>query len=152
MAYDDEDDLFEEEFDFVDDDDSELEESAEAGEDSKVEQEEPPKPKRRSAKASGPKGGGKRGAKKPAPVEQDVPEKAAESEAEAEPEEVVEPPGPPTDHVVHVYEFGKFKRTVNREFTDEDSIKFAEEYNRTSKSYGRHAVPVQRDEEPEPSL
>ena len=135
MANDEEVDLFEEEFDFVDEDDSE------------VEEEEPTKPKRRSAKASDSKGGGKRGAKKA-----DDDGNQEDAEVEAEPEEAVEPPGPPTDHLVHVYEFGDFKRTIQREFTDEDSIKFAEEFNRTSKSYSRRAVPDHRDEKPDPHL
>jgi len=68
---------------------------------------------------------------------------------EPEPEEE---PGPPTDHVVFLYEFGDYKRTIPREFTDEDAIKFAEEYNRTGKNYGRRAVPACREEEPEPQL
>ena len=143
MANDD-DDLFEEEFDFVDEDDSEIEE------------EEPTKPKPRSTKASDSKDGGKRGAKKTAAAEDDDGNKddgnKEDAEVEAEPEEAAEPPGPPTDHVVHVYEFGDFKRTIQREFTDEDSIKFAEEFNRTSKSHSRRAVPDHRDEKPDPHL
>jgi hypothetical protein len=158
MAYDDEDDLFEEEFDFVDDD-SELEESSDTAEDTDedveegTEEKKPPKPKRRPVKASTSQDGEKRGPKKKAPAEEkEVSEDASEAESEAESEEPAEPPGPPADHVVHVYEFGDFKRTIQREFTDEDSIKFAEEFNRTSKPYSRRAVPVQRDEEPEPHL
>ena len=156
MSYDDE-DLFDEEFDFVDDDDSDVEDSRTEDSptdelDTDVEEEEPAKPKRRAAQSANSKANGKRAAKKPAP--------AAEEEAELEPEveepevaaEAPVPTGPPADHVVHIYEFGEFKRTIQREFTDEDSIKFAEEFNRTSKNYGRHAVPVERDEEPEPRL
>jgi hypothetical protein len=156
MAYD-EDDLFDEEFDFVDEDDSELEESSNVEEETQQEDkaEKPPKPRGRSAKANNSRGGAKRGPKQESqPIENKASEaepenKASEAEPEAKPEE---PPGPPTDHVVHVYELGDFKRTINREFTDEDSIKFAEEYNRTSKPHNRHAVPVHRDEEPEPHL
>lgn len=153
-----EDDLFEEEFDFVDDDDSEVEESEveESSTEEDAEEKEPSKPRRRSAKASDSKGGAKQDAKK-----QDTKKTAsaedngggkADTKAEAEPEKAAEPPGPPADHVVHVYEHGDFKRTIQREFTDEDSIKFAEEYNRTSKSYGRRAVPDHRDEKPDPHL
>lgn len=149
MAYDD-DDLFDEEFDFVDEDeDSDVEESESDELGSDVE-EEPAKPKRRSPRAKSAKGGAKKPEKKPSPAaEEEDEEFAAEVD---EPEEAAAPAGPPTDHVVHIYEFGKFKRTIQREFTDEDSIKFAEEFNRTSKSYGRHAVPVERSEEPEPHL
>lgn len=148
MAYDDE-DLFNEEFDFVDDDDSEVEDSPVDEVETDVEEEEPAKPKRRAPQSSSSKGNGKRGAKKPAADSQEDDEFAPEVD---EPEEAAEPAGPPTDHVVHIYEFGDFKRTVRREFTDEDSIKFAEEFNRTSKNYGRHAVPAEREEEPDPHL
>ena len=57
-------------------------------------------------------------------------------------------PGPPADHVVHVYEYGKFKRTIPRKFTDEEAVSFAEEYTRTGKAYGRYAVATPDDEEP----
>ena len=59
-----------------------------------------------------------------------------------------EPEGPPTDHVVHVYELGKFKRTIQREFTAEDAEAFAVEYNRTSRPYGRSAVVASHEAEP----
>ena len=55
-------------------------------------------------------------------------------------DEEEEPPPPPTDHVVHVYEFGKLRRTIDRLFTAEDAEAFASEYNRTAKPYGRFAV------------
>ena len=165
MAYDDE-DLFEEEFDFGDEDedsetdDSEADDSeaddSEADElDSDVEKEEPAKPKRRSPRSSSSKGDAKRGAKKPTPAaSQEDDEFAAEVDEPEEPEVAAasQPSGPPTDHVVQIYEFGNYKRTIPREFTDEDAIKFAEEFNRTSRNYGRHAVPAERDEEPDPHL
>jgi len=149
MAYDDE-DLFDDEFDFVDeDDDSEVEHSAADESDTDVEEDEPAKPKRRSPQSTS-KGDAKRGAKKPAVAATGEDDEFAPEVDESE--AAVEPAGPPTDHVVHIYEFGDFKRTIQREFTDEDAIRFAEEFNRTSKNYGRHAVPVERDEEPEPHL
>jgi hypothetical protein len=154
MAYDDE-DLFDEEFDFVDDDDDSEVEDAEVDEaDSDSEEEEPVKPKRRSPRSSSSKGDSKRGPKKPAPAASEEVEEIDEEFATEvdEPDEAAVPTGPPLDHVVHIYEFGDFKRTIQREFTDEDSIKFAEEFNRTSKSYGRHAVPAERSEEPDPHL
>jgi hypothetical protein len=151
MAYDDE-DLFEEEFDFVDEEeDSDVEDSPVDELDSDVEEEEPSKPKRRSPRSSSSKGGGKQTAKKPVASDSEQEDDEFATEVD-EPEEAAVPAGPPTDHVVHIYEFGDFKRTIQREFTDEDAIKFAEEFNRTSKNYGRHAVPVERDEEPEPHL
>ena len=50
------------------------------------------------------------------------------------------PSPPPVEHVVHVYEFGKLKRTIDRKFTAEDAEAFASEYNRAAKQYGRFAV------------
>ena len=50
------------------------------------------------------------------------------------------PPPPPADHVVHVYECGKFSRTIERLFTAEEAEAFASEYNRTAKPYARFAV------------
>lgn len=59
-----------------------------------------------------------------------------------------EPTGPPADHVIHIYEFGKLKRTIPRKFTDEQAVGFAEEFTRTNKAYGRYAVATPDDEEP----
>ncbi|MBN1853331.1 MAG: hypothetical protein JW829_11425 [Pirellulales bacterium] len=50
------------------------------------------------------------------------------------------PPPPPADHVVHIYEYGKFLRTIEQAFTAEVAEAFASEYNRTAKPYGRFAV------------
>jgi len=72
---------------------------------------------------------------------------AEDDEAAAQPEVAPEPPGPPTDHVVHLYEFGDFTRTIPREFTSEDAEAFSAEYNRTSNPHSRHAVPANKDEE-----
>ena len=59
---------------------------------------------------------------------------------EAEEPEIEAPPPPPADHLVHVYEYGKFKRTIERPFGAEEAEAFASEYNRTAKSYGRFAL------------
>ena len=65
-----------------------------------------------------------------------------ENDFETDEPEVVDegPPPPPADHVVHVYQYGKFSRTIERPFTAEEAESFASEYNRTAKSYGRFAV------------
>ena len=184
MPYDDDDDLFNHEFDFVDDDDDDAKPSKAKDE------AEPKTPRRRSA--SGDKAGKpparvpRKGTKPPAadakrparaprrdaakppaaqlPMEpapqgylmddpplDDEPselEVAAEAEAPAPPA----PTGPPADHVVHIYEYGEFKRTINRKFTDEEAVSFAEEYTRTGKCYGRYAIATPDDEEPAPTF
>ena len=187
MPYDDDDDLFNHEFDFVDDDDDVKE---------KAKEEDQPKPRGRGpaprgrgkAKAEGeeksdkpasraPKRGaaprGRRNGgtadKKPAAPASPPLERApvgylmgdVEDEDDAdivadEPSDVEAladvpapaPTGPPADHVVHIYEHGQFKRTVNRKFTDEEAVSFAEELTRTGKAYGRYAVATPEDEEP----
>ncbi len=58
------------------------------------------------------------------------------------------PAGPPADHCVHIYEYGKLKRTIPRKFTDEEAVSFAEEYTRTGKPYGRYAIATPDDEVP----
>lgn len=175
MPYDDDDDLFGEEFDFVDEEDS-------AEEDSAVESEEPPetKPRRRPAakgktpperapaerpkgRAKPPAGAGRRSTRpaeaEPASTPPPPPEPALfdddeeTNEAEAPREEPAPvPAGPPADHVVHVYEYGTLKRTIPRKFTDEEAVSFAEEYTRSGKAYGRYAVATPDDEEPSPTF
>jgi hypothetical protein len=73
-----------------------------------------------------------------------------QEEAEAATEEEIPPA--PTDHVVHVYEYGKFARTVEREFTAEDAEAFASEYNRTAKPYGRFAVAAKAKARPKKTV
>lgn len=148
MPYDDEDDLFSEDFDFVDEDEDEVVAEEESGDDQDDEGNASSKSKQKLGSR-----GGKRG-KKPrgeANAEDTQAGKSAadSEEAAAKPEE---PAGPPADHVVHVYEFGNFKRTINREFTSEDAAAFAAEYNRTSAAHARQAVAASRDEEPAPAL
>jgi hypothetical protein len=222
MPYDDDDDLFGEEFDFVDDDDS-VEEGSELEEEKpkakptkkrpaakdKEKAEKPParapkrprstskpaaeksapkrEPRREEAepKAAEPRSSESRsaeprqipklappGEKKSfdsAPVgylsfakDEDFDDEPADVEprAEAEPRAEVEaaapapaePAGPPADHLVHIYEYGKFKRTIGRKFTDEQAVGFAEEYTRTGKPYGRYAIATPDDEEPSPTF
>jgi hypothetical protein len=62
------------------------------------------------------------------------------------------PTGPPADHVVHIYEYNDFKRTIPRKFTDEEAVSFAEEFTRTGKAYGRYAIATPEDEEPSPTF
>lgn len=219
MPYDDDDDLFGEEFDFVDDDDtddddSELEEKPKAKPTKKKpaakdKAEKPARAPKRAARGEGKaeKPAAKRearrderseseaGPKSPGPIPKLPPAKtpvdktpvdkapvgylsfahgldidededdppfaekppaAADVPAFAEPkaEDLApapappEPAGPPADHVVHIYEFGKLKRTIPRKFTDEQAVGFAEEFTRTNKAYGRYAVATPDDEEP----
>jgi hypothetical protein len=171
MPYDDDDDLFGHEFDFVDDDD---EDEAAKSRESADEDEPAPKSRRRPAArgksekpaADRPKGRGKSpaagGRRNSRPPVEEVaePEQEAAPVADEEPveEEVAqeqpapEPVGPPADHVVHIYEYGQLKRTIPRKFTDEEAVSFAEEYTRTGKAYGRYAVATPEDEEPAPTF
>jgi len=165
MAYED-DDLFDDDFEFVDEDsdiDSEVDEASEQ------EEAAPTKPKKRPA---GKKGRGKPASKKPSrskgrsEVDDDSEdaaasdgasdEESAEGEAEdgeaAEEQKPEEPVGPPADHVVRIYEFGKLTRTLPRQFTDADAVAFAEEYSRTGKVYGRLAIPAHQDDPPAESF
>ncbi len=158
MAYDEEEDLFDQEFDFVDDDDSDLEdgETADANDDSSDIEPEPevePKkrPPRKKRGGSKSKSENRNSKRKPKPAASEDESESSEESSEEE-EKPAKDPGPPADHVVFVYEHGDYKRTIQREFTDEDAIKFSEEYNRTAKAHGRRAVPAERDEEPEPHL
>jgi hypothetical protein len=76
--------------------------------------------------------------------------------AEAEPEDDVvdefDRPAPAANYVVHVYEYQKFKRTIDRPFTAEDAEAFASEYNRTAKPYGRFALAGKDDAKPRKTL
>jgi hypothetical protein len=123
MARDEDEDLYDEEFDFVDDDDEadDLDEEEEAADDSELTDEAD---------------------------EAEVDDEAAEEEVVDE----YGRPGPVANYVVHVYENKKFKRTLERPFTPEDAEAFATEYNRTSKNYGRFAVTGKNDAKPKKSL
>ena len=149
MAPDDEDDLYDEEFDFVDDDDDDFEE------DSEVETEAPAK--ERAADDRGPNNREKRVER----VERDArddgevrDERDVDMDAAADEEPVDEygRTAPKADYVVHIYEYEKFKRTIDRPFTPEDAEAFATEYNRTGKPYGRIAVSGKNDGKPKKTL
>ncbi|HEX6963221.1 MAG TPA: hypothetical protein VF175_15245 [Lacipirellula sp.] len=186
MPYDDDDDLFNHEFDFVDDDDDDVKEKAQEEGESKSRRRGPAprgrkdkveggekadKPASRGPKRAGParprRNGGRGPAEQkpaapaapiePAPVgylmgdvgDDDIAEEPSEIETEAA---APAPAGPPADHVVHIYEYGAYKRTVNRKFTDEEAVSFAEEFTRTGKAYGRYAIATPEDEEPAPTF
>jgi hypothetical protein len=166
------DDLFEDDFEFVDDEDddeedSELDEEDEDEEDSEIDGEDeeapPAKPKRGVRKAAAaaepdaapkgrskpaPRGRGKSPAEKTTPAPPADEEEVDEEEEVPQPEMAAEPVGPPADHVVHVYEFRKFKRTIARDFTSDDADKFAAEYNRTSATHSRWAVSGNKSDQP----
>jgi hypothetical protein len=61
-------------------------------------------------------------------------------------------PEPAANYFVHIYEQKKFKRTIDRPFTPEDAEAFATEYNRTAKPYHRIAVAGKNDAKPKKSL
>ena len=125
MARDDEDeDLYDEEFDFVDDEDEESDVADEAVADEEVIED------RRT----------------------DDMDADQDEELDDEPVDEYGRPEPKPDYVVHVYEYKKFKRTIDRPFTAEDAEAFATEYNRTSKSYGRFAVTGKNDAKPKKTL
>lgn len=122
MAPEDNDDLYDEEFDFVDDDEEE-------DEGSDVD-EEP------AAQAD----------------DESPLDEAASGEGDDEPVDEYGRPEPAANYVVHVYENKKFKRTIDRPFTPEDAEAFATEYNRTAKPYSRMAVTGKNDAKPKKSI
>jgi hypothetical protein len=133
MARDEDDDLYDEEFDFVDDDESDdvddepdYEEEAAAGERETAEEGPSDKPSRDGADEFGFR--------------------------DDEPVDEYGRPEPAANYVVHIYELKKFKRTIDRPFTPEDAEAFATEYNRTSKPYQRFAVAGKNDAKPKKSL
>jgi hypothetical protein len=131
MAHEEDDDLYDEEFDFVDDDDEEdLEDEEEASsaetDDTDI-----------------------------ADEDSDQPAGAAAEGAPQDDEPVDEygrPETPPANYVVHLYEQKKFTRTIDRPFTPEDAEAFATEFNRTSKNYGRIAITGKIDAKPKKTL
>src|SRR5215211_2886426 len=124
MADDEDDDLYDEEFDFVDEDDEEAEADG-------------------RQVAEGAEG---------AAVDEDRGEDARGDEAEEPLDEYGRPETPPANYVVHIYEHKKFTRTIDRPFTPEDAEAFATEFNRTSKNYGRMAVSGKLDVKPKKAL
>jgi hypothetical protein len=120
MAPDDNDDLYDEEFDFVDDEDQD--DSSDFEDESPLAEESP------------------------------VEEVAGDEQADEEPVDEYGRPEPAANYVVHIYEFKKFKRTIDRPFTPEDAEAFATEFNRTGKSYGRFALSGKNDAKPKKTL
>jgi hypothetical protein len=125
MPRDEDEDLYDEEFDFVDDDDEdEGDEEEAAADDSDLAEE---------------------------PVDEQAVDDTDTDDAE-EPVDEYGRPEPAANYVVHVYEHKKFKRTIERPFTPEDAEAFASEFNRTSKNYGRFAVTSKNDAKPKKTL
>jgi hypothetical protein len=140
MARDEDDDLYDEEFDFVDDDDDEFDEASDVegetasddrGEDDRATNNRAPRDER---------------------ADRDDRDGQADDSGDEEPVDEYGRPAPKADYVVHIYEYEKFKRTIDRPFTPEDAEAFASEYNRTAKSYGRLAVTGKNDAKPKKTL
>ncbi|MFO0791356.1 MAG: hypothetical protein U0805_17995 [Pirellulales bacterium] len=123
MARDEDDDLYDEEFDFVDDDDDLDDEEEPAADDSELEDE---------------------------PADDGAADR--EPAEDEEPVDEYGRTEPAANYVVHVYEHKKFKRTIDRPFTPEDAESFASEFNRTGKSYGRFAVTAKNDAKPKKTI
>ena len=122
MAADDDEDLYDEEFDFVDDDEEEAEgDEGAVAEDAGVEED------------LGEDARGDEGEEEPL-------------------DEYGRPETTPANYVVHIYEHKKFTRTIDRPFTPEDAEAFATEFNRTSKNYGRWALSGKNDAKPKKVL
>lgn len=124
MAPEDDDDLYDEEFDFVDDDEEEEEEARDHD----------------TEAADGVRGEPDRG------------DEPVGGEGEEPVDEYGRPETPPANYVVHIYEHKKFKRTIERPFTPEDAEAFATEFNRTSKNYGRFALAGKNEAKPKKVL
>jgi hypothetical protein len=161
MAHEEDDDLYDEEFDFVDDDDEDQEDeeaSSDESDDTDIADDEPaeePANERKPAPRERTPARGER-AERPERAES-TDERAERAEgAEGEDEEPVDeygrPETPPANYVVHVYEQKKFTRTIDRPFTPEDAEAFATEFNRTSKNYGRIAITGKNDAKPKKAL
>lgn len=179
---DDEEDLYDDEFDFVDDEDDDLSDldderdEEDSDQDSELDRaadrddaddsELDEQPARRPAPAKRGRGGQARAADdqrdlferdaadRDASDRDDADRDSQRDEAVATEEEPEEftPPPPPTNFRVHIYEYEQFKRTIDRPFTAEDAEAFASEFNRTSKPYGRFAVAGKEDASPRKTL
>jgi hypothetical protein len=127
MADDDEDDLYDEDFDFVDDPEDDADDATDVDEVAG-----------RTTRANADREGA-----------DDRTDDAADDDEAVD--EFDRPEAPP-DHVVHIYECKKFKRTIERAFTAEDAEAFASEYNRTAKPYARFAITGKEDAKPKKSI
>lgn len=123
MPREEDDDLYDEEFDFVDDDDED--EGAEGEEASSGDSDLADEPADDE------------------PADAEEAEKPVDEYGRTEPE---------PNYVVHVYEQKKFLRTIDRPFTPEDAEAFATEFNRTAKNYSRVAVTSKNDAKPKKTL
>jgi hypothetical protein len=135
MPREEDEDLYDEEFDFVDEDEDADEDRA--GDTDIAEepaaQERPREVRRRDQRdESG--------------------DNQAGAEAGEEPVDEYGRPEPAANYVVHIYENKKFKRTIERPFTPEDAESFATEYNRTGKNYDRVAMAGKNDAKPKKAL
>ena len=169
MAIDDDDDLFNEEFDLVDDDDYESDDESadnESYEEDEVPEEEVAKddadekdaPKK-SKKGARRKSSGRRTSRSANGKPEADEEGAGTDEESSESGEKVDDgldeygrPKPEPNYVVHIYEYDKFKRTLERPFTPEDAEAFATEYNRTGKIYRRFALAGKNDVKPKKTV
>lgn len=84
----------------------------------------------------------------------EAPEDPRETPAAETPaaEEAPTPPQAAANYLVHIYEQGAWKRTIDRPFVAEEAELFANEYTRTGKSYGRFAVAGDKDSPPRKEL
>src|SRR3990170_7468465 len=141
MSRDDEDDYFNEDFDLVDEEDTLADEESDV-----AKGEEPEKSSDDDVRES-------RHAKRNSPRRDEESDLGTTSDS-AEDEDLDEfgRPKPVANYVVHVYEYKKYKRTIERAFTPEEAEAFATEYNRTSKLYHRFAVTGKNDAKPKKSL
>jgi hypothetical protein len=166
MATDNDDDLFNEEFDLVDDNEYDVEDDhdevddheSDAGNsgDNDANAKAPAESDAVAAKA------GRNRKRKTSTANEDpvpgpasdaegkAPASDAEGKAPASDEDLDEygRPKPEPNYVVHIYEYQKFKRTLDRPFTPEDAEAFATEYNRTGKRYSRFALAGKNDVKP----
>jgi hypothetical protein len=134
MPHDEDDDLYNEEFDFVDDDEDQSDDSDLGDEPDEARRDD-------SDLASEPETRERAGA-----------DSEGFGDADEEPVDEYGRPEPAANYVVHIYEQKKFKRTLERPFTPEDAEAFATEYNRTSKPYHRIAVSGKNDAKPKKTL
>jgi hypothetical protein len=164
MATDNDDDLFNEEFDLVDDNEYDVEddhgevdnrendaENAEnadnAGDadDIGAKTEAPAESNAAASKASRSR---KRKTSNNEPVPKPEPDAEEKNLAADDDLDEYGRPKPEPNYVVHIYEYQKFKRTLDRPFTPEDAEAFATEYNRTGKRYSRFALAGKNDVKP----
>jgi hypothetical protein len=142
---DDEDDLYDDEFDFVDDlDNDDLDNDDRETDDREIEADDTDQAEVESPVAE---------SNHQASTREEV--AAREDYIDDAPDEEEDPyatPPPAANYVVHIYEYRQFKRTIDRPFTGEDAESFASEYNRTAKPYGRFAIAGKNDAKPHKSL